>query len=322
MKKIFAILISILISLSCAACSNGSKTLSLYVPDGAPALAVTPLINSNLDVSVNVIGTDSIAASVTGENPKADVAILPINLAAKLLGSGEKYKMLGTVTHGNFYFLAKEGELSLDNYENLIGLTVGVIQLANIPGLTLKASLNSRNLPYKELVDGAVKDENTINLKSITASEVAIGGVDVYMLPSPLADIKEKTTGLEIIGSLQELYGGSFPQAVIVAKASVLKGNKAELKAVINKIKESKTFLESTEIPEVISLINSRLESGLTPTFTDKNLSKSVISNCNVWYESSQNGKQKVINFTQKVAEIAPNSILVPSENFFISEEL
>ena len=52
-----------------------------------------------------MIDAQAVAGYVTGASPAADYCVLPVNLASKLLGSGDAYRMLGTVTNGNLYFL-------------------------------------------------------------------------------------------------------------------------------------------------------------------------------------------------------------------------
>lgn len=135
------------------------NAVTVYAPDGAPALALAGLmdgaVNSNSlgkEIIYNIVEASTIQAHVTGENPNADICILPINLAANLLGSGEKYRMLGTVTHGNLYIIsAKTGEqITVDNLSELRGKTVGVVNLAAVPGLTFKLILNKYGIEYTE----------------------------------------------------------------------------------------------------------------------------------------------------------------------------
>lgn len=135
------------------------QTLSVYAPDGAPALALAGLMAGAIDASgaaetinYNIVNATTIKTYVTGESPVADICILPVNLAANLLGTGEKYSMLGTVTHGNLYILSAktDEEITADNISSLLGKTVGVVNLAEVPGLTLKLILNKYNVEYSE----------------------------------------------------------------------------------------------------------------------------------------------------------------------------
>ena len=63
-------------------------------------------------VDYNVVPATAIASKVTykEEEKNADLCVMPITAASKLLGSGEKYQMLGAVTHGNLYLIAKDGD--------------------------------------------------------------------------------------------------------------------------------------------------------------------------------------------------------------------
>ena len=81
--------------------------ISVYAPDGAPALGLAKLMAANeivncAEIEYNVVNATTIQTYVTGATPKADVCVLPVNLAVKLLGSGEKYTMLGTLTPGSY----------------------------------------------------------------------------------------------------------------------------------------------------------------------------------------------------------------------------
>ena len=83
---------------------------TIAMPDGAPALALAQLMSENMQfggtVNYSVVNANTIQTYVTGENPQAELCVLPVNAAAMALGSGENYKMLGTVTHGNIYILS------------------------------------------------------------------------------------------------------------------------------------------------------------------------------------------------------------------------
>lgn len=132
--------------------------ISVYAPDGAPALALAGLMAGKVGtdgfaqkVNYNIVDATTINTYVTGE-AKADICVLPVNLASNLLGTGEKYTMLGTVTHGNLYILsAKTAEkLTTENLSSLRGKTVGVVNLAAVPGLTFKLILNKNNIAYSD----------------------------------------------------------------------------------------------------------------------------------------------------------------------------
>jgi ABC-type nitrate/sulfonate/bicarbonate transport system substrate-binding protein len=136
--------------------SASNTTVSVYMPDGAPALSLAQLMAEEMQfgatVSYHVVTSESIASTVTGNNPQADICVLPSNLASKLLGTGATYQLLGTVTNGNLFILSKSEEtITRSNLSVLQGKTVGVVNLAAVPGLTFKLILKNNNLTYADL---------------------------------------------------------------------------------------------------------------------------------------------------------------------------
>lgn len=323
MKKIITILTIIVCILCFPACKKGGESLSVYAPDGAPALALSYAMQTVSGFDYNIVGSDVIEAKVTGEKPIADVAIIPINTASVYLGSGSIYQMLGVVTHGNFYFLSgNEVEINKQNASTLIGKTIGVVQLANIPGLTLKVTLNALDIPFKELKNGEEKDENKVNLAPIKPTEIGVLGYDFYLAPSPVADAKSGALGLKFNGSLHDLYGeNGFPQAVIVAKKSVILSNKNDINMLVNAIKESENYLKIENKNAICTAVNSNLESGLTPVFNDKNLTQNAINRANIKFVSANDSKVEINSFLQKIKNVSTNSVEILSEVFFYNGE-
>ena len=321
MKKLMAVITAFIMCLILTACNQTeSSSITVYAPDGAPALALSYAMSSNIEgVDYKIVGAEVIKTTVTGTDKKADVAILPINDATKLLGSGEDYKLLGVVTHGNFYFLSKDNTvITKENANLLIGKTIGVIQLAKIPGLTLKASLEGLNIPYKELVGAGEKASDKANLIAITPNQIGAQDIDYYMCPSPVADLKAKALSLNFVGSLSSIYNESgFPQAVIVAKNTVITENLQKVKAVISKIKESENYLIEENFSSILTTISSNLEEGLTPSFNQNNLTVESINRSKIKFVSAKEAKVEIQNFIDKINSISPEVMGNTNDNFY-----
>ena len=170
----------------------------VYAPDGAPALALANAIHEgNSAFTYHVVASATIAAQVTGQSPAADFCVLPSNVAAKLLGNGEIYKMLGVVTNGNLYFIrtntAQKKLTDQTSLSALVGKKVGVVQLANVPGLTLQAVLKDAGVPYQILESAsAPAADDKVNLVAF-ADATTVGpaaGCDYYLCPEPAATAK------------------------------------------------------------------------------------------------------------------------------------
>lgn len=171
---------------------------SVYAPDGAPALSLAYAISETEGdaFEYHIVQANTIAAKVTGAEPAADFCILPVNAAAKVLGKGTSYQMLGVVTHGNMYFLRTANDqwdlTDRSKLEFLIGKTVGVVQLANVPGLTLRAVLAEAKIPYQILDGDAEPAADKVNLKAyVDATTIAPAtGCDYFLCPEPAASAK------------------------------------------------------------------------------------------------------------------------------------
>ena len=139
------------------AVTQPEKEVTVCMPDGAPALALAKLMHEDTaddGVTYKVVDTSLISSVLTNtDNTKnADMCVLPVTAASKLLGKGNRYKMVGVVTHGNLFLISKDGEvLTADNLSNLKGKTVGVLKINEVPGLTLKAILNKYDIPFEEV---------------------------------------------------------------------------------------------------------------------------------------------------------------------------
>ena len=138
---------------------NESKTtVSVYMPDGAPALSMAKMMCANPDVGksidFHVVAANAINSCVTyaDEVNNADLCVIPVNAAAKLLGSGSRYQLLGGVTHGNLFIISSDGtRLSAENLaQKLEGKKVGVVNLSAVPGLTFKMILNKYDIAYTQ----------------------------------------------------------------------------------------------------------------------------------------------------------------------------
>ena len=180
-----------------AAASSGSY--KVYAPDGAPALSLANAIHESTGntFEYHIVAADTIKAQVTGASPAADFCVLPVNMAANILGEGTTYQMLGTVTNGNMYFLGAGEQTTLTSANlaaALKGKTIGVVQLANVPGLTLRCVLEANGIDYAILGnDTQATDPNKVYLKAIQDAAAGVtpaGGCDYYLCPEPAASAK------------------------------------------------------------------------------------------------------------------------------------
>ncbi len=345
MKKLFTGMMCVAMCgvavLGAAACGDDDRsrghgtTFSLYAPDGAPALALANLLDGeksavdgdNFDFDVHVVNATTIQTYVAGETPKADFCILPVNAAGMLLGTGATYQMLGTVTNGNLYFL-KDGtkelpDLTAENIaEALQGKIMGVIQNEQVPGLTLRVVLQKYNVPYEDAAEGGPQAADKLTLAPCTPEQVVPPtGYDYYLCPEPAATTKIGATQgkLAAAGSLQTLYGGEngYPQAVLVAKNSVISENKAAVEKVVSYMQGAAQYLQTAEAATLSELLAEKRTAGMEAAFSEAQLNPTVLANCSVRFTKAADCKQAVKEFLTKFNEVKAGVTKVPEDGFF-----
>ena len=334
MKKFLATALAL--TIGAAACvftacagENDDGTYTVYAPDGAPALALANAVNEDDDrYDFRIVASNAITAQVQGEEPAADFCILPVNVAAKLLGKGETYQMLGTVTNGNMYLLTTGDNpgITTDNLSTLVGKTVGVVQLNNVPGLTFQAVLSRNDIDYQILGNDVEAASDKVNLQAFAdASTVTpASGCDYYLCPEPAATGKINGTAssanpFKLAGSLQTLYDGEngYPQAVLVAKTSVIEEAKSVVDTFITYMEGSADFLASASAADVVALLEDCYTEGMTPSLNANNLNATVIVNCSVYFTAAQDCKSRVNAFLAELIDLNAEFTSAVSDSFY-----
>lgn len=316
---------------ACGGKDGDENKYSVYCPDGAPALSLLNGISKEDETfEYHVIASATVQAQVTGENPNADFCVLPLNLASSLLGTGSTYQMLGTVTHGNLFFLTTGDNalLTSENLSSLVGKTVGAVQLTNVPGLTLQAVLAQYEIPYQTIAslqaDKAADKVNLLQMGSDASNVTPAFGCDYYLCPEPAVTAKIKgtannSTPFKLAGDLQKLYGGEdgYPQAVLVAKKSVIDNDKESVDKLVSYFKGNAEYLAGTEVATVLSLLDGVRTAGLAPAFTQNNLNATVIQNCSVRFCGAKDCKSAVNAFLAKLIAVNANAAKTVSDEFY-----
>ncbi len=300
------------------ACDNGGGgdgvKASFYTPDGAPALSIAKMIDGDTEVKYNVVDPQTIASYVTGDSPKADFCILPITAASKLLGSGEKYTMLATVTHGNLYLLSSEPTQyqTASRLGLLAGKAVGIIQPNNVPGLTLAAILEDANVGFSwteaSMIGSGISGVGLMDI--VQPSQYVNFSFDAIVQAEPTVSklIKESANTekpLQIVADIQKLYGDGegYPQAVLVVKNSFLNEHEDWVKSYLTKFANSITALNAeTNMNTIVTALNGVRTKGLAPAITTENMSVEVLQRCNVKFASAAASKSTVTTYLAKLA--------------------
>ena len=123
-------------------------------------------------------------------------------------------------------------------------------------------------------------------------------------------------------GDLQALYGGEegYPQAVLVAKKSILEGDETDkdaVEAMLSYMEESGTYLETVTPETVLSALDGVRTEGMTASFNANNLTKEVIANCSVRFSPSGECKERVNAFLEELIAVNESAAKAVSDDFF-----
>lgn len=326
------------IVISCAAAAAAALTLSacgdpaaegkvkVYMPDGAPALAMAQLMTEEPDlgreVSYNVVDASAVQTYVS--DGTADICVLPVNAAAKVAGDGEEYTMLGVVTHGNLFMLASPEEAAIsssDELTTLVGKTVGCIQLQSFVGTVIKAILTDNGIPYQVVQDSSKGDADKVNLVNIAnpANEISPSAPFDYMIAAePVVTAKTKSGALKVAGDLQELYGGGgYPQAVMVAKNSLIQSDGGFISDFIDEVEESAEWILSADPSVIAGAVNGH---GGANTLNANNLTADTIRRCAISFTIAASARDDVLAFIQKYNAVTSDNLTL-SDAFFYGYE-
>ncbi len=324
----------------CGAFGCGKKeavkgdNIYVYAPDGAPALSLAKMLSEdkkNDGVTYEIVNASTINTYVTYNEDfgsrNADVCILPLASASKFLADGEHYKLVGAVTHGNLYMISakEDAAYTVDNLDGLIGKTVGVVSLAGAPGLTLKMILKDADVPFTVLGDGGKVDANKVNLQAVEAAKIApTDKADVFIVPEPAASVKVKN-GFKFVGDLQALYGGllgedgqkGYPQAVLVMKNELIEDEPAFVKDFIAKMKTCAEWLKTAEISTVCNAIKAHLAEGLTPSLSEKNLTKDAITRSSVSFLEAYANRSYIESYVDELMMLDDSYSILMDEFYY-----
>lgn len=354
LKKALAVAFGTLVALSAfGGCVKHKEKqfFSIYMPDGAPAMAFAKMMQEDTDKNAFeyvIVAPAVIASKVTNENQakNADICALPITAASKLLGGKEDYQMLGVVTSGNLCLLSKN-ETVISAFEtteptetahlsHLIGKTVGVMQMNNMPGYTFKSILNEYGVPWQVLGNDGVMAEDKVNLKAIadaTAINPADTSVACYLVAEPAASVQVQKKGFSYVSSVETLYykgqipmnctGPSYagyPQAVLVAKRSLIETESAALQAFMTELteKSSNGVISRMSGEEIVATITAHQEDAAYKTTLNAGvLTEATIGRCRVGFAAASLSKGAVQAYLQRIVTVDASAAKTLKDSFF-----
>ncbi len=320
MKKLLLLLTATVIFATFSACGGTSETVVFMTPDGAPAVAAASLMGEKeiggRQTDFRIINSaEEIMANVV--NGTADVAIMPLNLAAKAYNEGtkEKVKLLSVNVFGCLYMV---GKAPLDGPESLVGKVVYNIGQNATPDITFRYILEKNNIPY-EVSETPVEGKVALQYVSDASALPPMfktGKAEYGIMGEPAVTNCNAATGtttvLDIQAEWEKVVGTRYPQAGVVIN-SELAGDAKFVAALREKLAANAEWCtaNAADIKDVITARGS----ALTVNFTAE-----LIGRCNVGYAAASEIKTAVEEYLGAVLQFAPNAVgkKLPDDGFYL----
>lgn len=302
MKKFVVLVMVVVIALCGFTACGKTREVLVYMPDGAPSLSLANLVSSEYKIGdestkYRIVSSDKIGGLVATN--KADLAILPLNLASKICG--ENYQILSVMTFGNLYVVGKSGTTIRD----VVGHSLHVININNVPGLMTQILLNEQGIPY------SLSSQTQSNIKLIGSTAPAIiggfisGQVEYALVAEPaVSKMLSVVDGLKVICDVQEVVG-EYPQSVLVIKKNRFSKNAVE--KLCAELSKNTAFL-ANNTAEIYNIVAKHFEKGVETAFQKELLTADLISRCNVDFRLAINEKQNINDYIVRLKEISNNS--------------
>lgn len=327
MKKLISVICAAVTScalvLPLTACggADDKSTIHVYMPDGAPAISLAALMDSGYNgFDFTVVPSDEIAGVVSART--ADMAIMPIDAAAKLYNSGTDIVMLSVNTHGNLYMVGGEENVAL---EDLKGKKLGVIGQGSVPDNVLRMLLKDANIDG-EISEDAVSGKVALTYNAATALIPLFkqGKLDYILLGEPAVTNAVNATGGKIAMDMQAqweaAFDGQFPQACLVAKGSLVSSRKADVDKFLAEVKKSDGWAELNP-DKALKAVENNMKKGNQTTL--KALNADIVKRCNISAVSASDSRNECNAYFEKLHELTAYGIggpvlaKVPDDKFY-----
>ena len=312
MKKIISIIsAAVIAAIGFAGCTSekSSETYHVYMPDGAPAIALAKFMSEGYEGADFTVVPNAAKVTIAQHVARgdADMAILPINAAATLYNSGVDIVMASVNTHGNLYVIGNGDEITLSD---LVGKKLGVIGQSNVPEHALKMLLNKTQVSYVEH-ETPTAEEGKVSITYVAdgaqiGPQLSGGLIDYGFLAEPaattLCNKLNKNIVLDVQAAWREAFGGEFPQACLVVKKSLTESNAKYVDRFIAALYAADGWAE--EHPsEVVEAVSTHMEEGTATTLAT--LTADMIKRCNIKTVPAINAKQSCETYFNMLIEMS-----------------
>ena len=354
MKKIIALLLSVILALTLISCNSSKnpvdsssssttaetttttreETPDVYKPvdmrvialKGPTGIGMAQLMYSNTEKTASNNYTFTLASApdeVSAEIIKGnfDIAAVPVNLASVLYNKGADVRFLAVNTLGVLYIM--ENGNTINSISDLAGKTVYATGKGSTPQYVLEYVLEKNGLVVGKDVEVEYFAEHAELASKLAANTVAIG-----LLPEPqvtsarISSTANSNTDLRIALNMTEEWnkvagGNQLVQGVIVVRGDFYEENTAAVYSFLAEYEKSVKFVN-----ENVETAAAYCESfGIVPKAA---VAKMAIPNCNIVCISGTDGNSYMSEMLKVLHDANPASVggKLPdgASNFYVND--
>ncbi len=241
MKKILSLVLFVGLFLSGCSAQSAKElewnSLSILSPKGAPAVALTPLVENGVDKIDFVDGADLLSAElVKGEY---DAIVAPVNLGAMLYSKGnEAYKLYGVLTWGNLYIVGTLVQASDQPWK------LAAFGDKAVPGIIYN-KLFGNSSEYSADFFNSVSDVQA----QLLSGQYTVGLLAEPLVTATLAKAESSNVALQVYDDVQAIWKeqtgfDNYPQAALFVKADLSDEALAQVAA---RFESMQTFISNAD---------------------------------------------------------------------------
>lgn len=323
MKKIFSIIMSILILISFAGCTQKEsvketkekitiKVATLKGPTGLSMMKMikdNPKIGDNVEVEYTIATTPDLLKSKVLNN-EVDIVALPTNMAAILYNKGQSQYKLGAInTLGVLYLVSTRDDIKSIN--DLNGKDIKISSKGSVPDFIFRYVLDKNHIRPNNI--------SYVMEHSNLAKEVIEGDTEIALLPEPFVTmVNMKNKDAKVVLDIQKEYGkvqesdSSLPMGCILVKNQLAKNNPQIVDEFFKSYEKSINWVNGN-VKEAGDLAQ---ELKILP---NNKMAELSIPKCNIVYVNSKASKVILDKFYEILLNFNPKSVggKIPDEEFY-----
>lgn len=322
MKKVIALVLSVITLFAFISCKKekSNDTYNLAVVDGAPLLSAMNVSDGfayetdnnvyNTQMQIVPSGNDVVSTLIAGlSNGTYDMSIMPVNAAAKIHATDEKYKLAAVNVFGNIYIVGKE---TINNdLNNLKGKVVYLTSGGGTPQSAFLRLLKGKNI---EAMQGDTAVGGKVVYRTSMPAEIMQGlkngNVEYAVLAEPVVTKFTGATGASVVFDIQSEWKNLNDNAVFTQAGLLVNSENVNIdyvKALVEKLKENKEYLQNNV---------ENLKTSITTLYKDTtmglNFSNAVIDRCNIGCETASSLKTDIALF------LTAHGMTAPADSFYL----